>query len=165
MHTYPIFIESTPLDSAVAALYAGMAPRRPQKSSRTKKGRVSKTPPKLAYVKPPMDVTERDDTYLAHIAIPGVANKDDITVEYHQESNTVVISGSLPTLAGQREGDKCHIKELPSGNFRRVIDLPKHEDIDTSNISADYEHGILSLTIPKVPVRQPETVHKIKIRG
>ncbi|AAS53062.1 AER382Wp [Eremothecium gossypii ATCC 10895] len=165
MSSYPIFIGSELLGDARAALHAGMCARRLHKSPRTRKGKVSKTPPKVFCVKPPIDIVERDGTYLAHIANPGVANQDDIKVEYHEDRNTVIISGSLPVMAGQRQGDKCHIKELPSGNFCREIDFPEHEAIDASKISLDYEHGILSISIPKLPVRRAATVQKIKIRG
>lgn len=45
------------------------------------------------------------------------------------------------------QGERCLIRELPSGRFERDITLPT--GVDPQRASANFEYGLLTLTLPK----------------
>lgn len=97
--------------------------------------------PSTAYT-PRMDVVETDDAFFAHVDLPGVAPED---VSIDMEDDQVIIHGQRTETSS--DATKRHRSERSFGNFRRAIALPKNVDKDT--ITADYEHGVLSIAMPK----------------
>lgn len=104
---------------------------------------------------PSMDVSENDDTFVVHVDLPGV-NPDDVKIEMHE--GKLSISGSR-VVTSEESNDKFHRVERARGSFQRMLSLPK--DIDVEKIDAAYEHGVLTVTLPKVAKQQPT---KIQIR-
>ena len=52
--------------------------------------------------------------------------------------------------------DKVAIHERPQGTFTRQLFLG--EQLDTDRIAANYEHGVLTLTIPMAEQAKPRKV-------
>ncbi|GME98590.1 unnamed protein product [Ambrosiozyma monospora] len=52
---------------------------------------------------------------------------------------------------------------MSSGSFQRVFRLPK--SVDGKAISAQFENGVLSLSVPKVEEEKKNTLHRINIGG
>lgn len=104
---------------------------------------------------PTLDITESAEAYEVHIDLPGV-RPEDVKVEMHE--GKLVVSGSRKTSSEQK--DKAfHRMERVTGSFSRVISLPT--DVDAEKIDASYEHGVLTIMIPKAVKQQPK---KIEIR-
>ena len=92
---------------------------------------------------PELNVYETDKEFEITVALPGMS-KDDINIGF--ENNTITISGER-TLA-EEDGTKYHRIESRFGNFERSLPLPNV--IDEENISATYDNGVLTITVPKL---------------
>lgn len=91
-----------------------------------------------------LDVTEDDKAYIVKAEIPGV-NKEDIQVSI--EENRVSISAEVKQEKEKKEGKNVILSERYYGTQHRSFSLA--HDIDQANASAQYEDGVLKLTLPK----------------
>ncbi len=103
----------------------------------------------------PMDAYRRGDDFFVHLDLPGVNPESiDVTVE----------GGGLTVTAErrfeQKEGDEIVVSERPQGRFTRELRLGT--SIDSENIAARYEDGVLTLTLP---VAQQARPRKVEIKG
>ena len=108
---------------------------------------------------PALDVAERGDAYLVHAELPGV-NPDQVEVRFEQ--NVLTIRGSKPaSFDVSNDGEvRVFAAERVHGSFERSLRLP--EFVDADRIDANFENGLLTITIPKAQTAQPR---KIQIRG
>ena len=91
---------------------------------------------------PELNVFETDKEFEITLALPGMS-KDDINIGF--ENNTITISGECELT---EEGTKYHRIESKFGKFERSLPLPNV--IDEENISATYDNGVLTITVPKL---------------
>ncbi len=91
----------------------------------------------------PLDVSENEDAYIVKASIPGV-NPDDIDITL--VDNVLTIKAEIKEEKEVEEA-KYHLRERRFGVFSRSITLPAAVDAD--KVEAVYEHGVLTLTIPK----------------
>lgn len=108
---------------------------------------------------PALDVVERHDAYLIALEVPGV---DPSTIDISFEQNVLTVRGSKPMGFELNKDSELRVysAERVVGNFERSVRLP--EFVDGEKISAEFQHGVLFLTIPKVQAAQPR---KIAIKG
>ena len=98
------------------------------------------------------DIQELDEHYLLTIEMPGIA-KDDIKIEVKSDRLTVTASKKNLT----EEDHKSFLKrERSFGTFTRSFTLS--EMLDTEQIEASYEDGVLHLAIPKKAEVKPRFV-------
>ncbi|CAR29736.1 ZYRO0G15840p [Zygosaccharomyces rouxii] len=109
----------------------------------------------LASITPSMDIVDHEKNYELNIVLPGVA-KENINLEYHKQNNQIVVAGEVPSVVNEENKDKVRVKEVRTGNFKRVITLPKTSEIDVENIKASYTNGVLKLDVPKLEPTKPE---------
>ena len=104
---------------------------------------------------PALDVVERHDAYLIAVEVPGV---DPASIDVSFEQNVLTVRGSKPMgfeLAKNAEL-RVYSAERVVGNFERSVRLP--EFVDGENIAAEFVHGVLFLTIPKMKAAQPRKI-------
>jgi HSP20 family protein len=102
-------------------------------------GRGIETEPRIR-----MDVEEKDDAYVIKADIPGV-NKEDIKVDV--EGNTVTIAAECRRESGDDQQANLVRSERYYGRTYRTFSLP--QNVDDSRAVANYENGVLYLTLPK----------------
>ena len=107
---------------------------------------------------PALDVVERADAYLIAVEVPGV---DPSAIDVSFEQNVLTIRGSKPMGFGVGKDEELRVysAERVIGNFERSVRLPEY--VDGENIAAEFVHGVLFLTIPKMKTAQ---ARKIEIR-
>jgi len=93
---------------------------------------------------PELNVWETDKEFEITVALPGM-NKEDIDI--NMENGTLTISGERKA-EHEENGRRYHHVESRFGRFTRTLPLP--DIIDEENIKAQYENGVLSITIPKL---------------
>lgn len=100
---------------------------------------------------PPVDVIEDSTGITLRADLPGVP-KDGLKLQV--ESSTLTIEGevSIPML----ESMEATYIEVGLPRFRRVFTLSK--ELDTGKVSAELNHGVLSLRIPKAEHAQPRRI-------
>jgi HSP20 family protein len=100
----------------------------------------------------PIDVVETEKTVRVRASIPGVKPEDlQVTIQ----GNMLTISGESKAEE-EREGEQWHVREHRFGEFRRSVELPAAVDADATE--ARCEHGVLTLTLPKVQAAQPRRI-------
>lgn len=115
-------------------------------------------------ITPPVDLLEHDTNYELNVTVPGIRSKNSINVDYHRDSNQIEISGEVPPVVTEENRGKVKMQEVASGNFRRVLPLPKYPGVDADKIKADYSSGVLRVEIPKLaPTGPKEGVHRIEV--
>ncbi len=109
------------------------------------------TPRSDATLMPPVDVIEDSTGITLRADLPGVP-KDQLKLLV--EAGTLTIEGevSIPMA----EHMEATYAEIGVPRFRRVFTLSK--ELDTAKVSADFEHGVLSLRIPKAEHAQPRRI-------
>ena len=106
---------------------------------------------------PAVDVEETAEAFEIKAELPGFdENSVKITVDKH----VLHISGSVDESEKEKEGRKYLIKERRHESFERSFSLP--EGLDESAISAGFENGVLTVTLPKKPEEKPRKI-EVKI--
>jgi HSP20 family protein len=99
-----------------------------------------------------VDVYEDDKNVYAQMNLPGVSAED---IDIDVEDDFVRVSGARE----EREENKkknYYYQEIARGTFERSFRLPaKIKAIDTT---ADFEDGVLTITMPKSAERQPQKI-------
>lgn len=92
---------------------------------------------------PSVNIIERENDYKIDLAVPGM-DKKDFNIEV--ENDLLVITGERKEEKLE-EKDKVTKREFHYGSFKRSFTLP--ETADAEKISANYNNGVLSLSITK----------------
>ncbi len=103
---------------------------------------------------PAMDVAERGDAYTVHCELPGVSAEQ---VEVSFEQNILTIRGTKPAGFVANDGEvRVFAAERAYGTFERSVRLP--EFVDAGRISAKFEDGVLTVTVPKAEAAKPRKI-------
>src|SRR3954447_14630027 len=99
----------------------------------------------------PMDLYRLGDHYVVHADLPGI---DPGSVDVHVDNGTLTIRAER---SGRTEQDVQWLtNERFVGTFQRQLSLG--EGIDTEAISATYDNGVLSVTIPVAERAKPRRI-------
>lgn len=104
-----------------------------------------------------VDMYETEQEVVVEATVPGV----------EPEEIDVQVTGSTLTIRGERKGEKKEEKasyiyqERTFGSFSRSVTLPTEVDVDKA--TAEFEHGVLTLTLPKSEAVKPKSI-KIKTK-
>ncbi len=101
---------------------------------------------------PPVDILEEPDAIRIMAEVPGVKPEN---VKISLENNFLTIHGSKEQIAEERT-ERVHRYERTYGAFERSFTLPA--TVDATAIKATYEHGVLTVTLPKVEKAKPRQI-------
>ncbi len=103
-------------------------------------------------------VNTREGKYAYHIEadLPGV-KKEDISVD--TKDNILTISGERKHKEEVKKDDYYKI-ESDYGKFQRSFTLP--EGVDSENIQASCDNGVLEVTIPKLAIEDKKKKIEVK---
>jgi HSP20 family protein len=98
---------------------------------------------------PPVDVAEDSDGYFIDVEIPGY-DKTDIDLKIESYSITIQTSDAFNNnVKESKSGTEYLINETNLNKiFKRTFYLPN--DIDESQIKAEFSNGVLGIRIPKL---------------
>jgi HSP20 family protein len=100
----------------------------------------------------PLDVTTSADELVVEAALPGIKPED---VEITVENGTLSISGKTAEERRAEEGSYL-VQEIRRGTFSRSVTLPN--GLEPDKATATFEHGILTLRIPKAEQVKPRQI-------
>lgn len=103
----------------------------------------------------PVDLYKSGDHYVLLADLPGV---DPGSVDVSVDNGTLTLTAERS--ARSDEGVQWLTSERFSGRFRRQLTLG--EGIDTEHISASYDNGVLSVTIPVAERARPRKVEIVQ---
>jgi HSP20 family protein len=99
----------------------------------------------------PMDLYRAGDHYVLHADLPGV---DPGSVDVNVDNGTLTIKAERTSRSD--ESVQWIASERFSGSYMRQLSLG--DGIDTNGISATYENGVLTVTIPISEVAKPRRI-------
>lgn len=102
---------------------------------------------------PLINVAEDGDAVYVEALAPGI---DPEKLEINVLRNQLTISGEKVVANGSVGKENYHRSERAGGRFTRGMTLPAQVDAD--RVSADYEAGILRLTLPKAEEAKPRKI-------
>lgn len=94
---------------------------------------------------PSVNIEETAEALFLTAELPGVRKED---VELEVENNILTLRGEK-TDTRRENTDRYHLFERSSGSFQRSFTLPR--TVVTDGIDAEYENGVLHVTLPKAP--------------
>jgi HSP20 family protein len=98
----------------------------------------------------PMDAWREGDTFLVEFDLPGVRPE---TLDIDVEQNVLTVKAERPAPEGERE---VLAAERPTGLFSRQLVLGENVDLD--HVKADYDAGVLRLSIPMAAKAKPRKI-------
>jgi HSP20 family protein len=103
---------------------------------------------------PAINVGRTDHSLEIYAFAPGL---DPATIDLEVERDVLTLTGERKSaLPGKDDKTNVHIQERFSGRFRRVITLP--EDADAESVSANYQDGVLHVTMQRQAAMQPRHI-------
>ncbi len=101
---------------------------------------------------PPVDIYEDEHQVVLKLEIPGM-QKEDLDIQV--ENNTLAVRGERKFEKDEKE-ENFHRVERRYGSFYRAFTLPT--TVDPNRIKADYENGVLRLTLEKRAESKPKQI-------
>jgi HSP20 family protein len=101
---------------------------------------------------PSVDMYQTESDVIVKASLPGM-KADDIQIS---------VVGDVLTLRGTIATDEevkdttYHIRERRSGSFSRSVPLPS--PVQSEKAKAEFENGVLTLTMPKAEEMRPKTI-------
>jgi len=94
---------------------------------------------------PAVNVKETEDAFMVEVAAPG-KKKDDFEVELN--NNLLTISSEVEEeRESEDKKEKFTRREFSYRAFKHSFSLP--DSVDSAKIAANYEDGVLKITLPK----------------
>jgi len=101
---------------------------------------------------PAVDIFETENSIVLKAELPGVDPKD---VEVRVEDNTLYLKGERK-FENETKEENYHRIERSYGSFARSFVLPN--SMDAEKVAAEYQDGLLTLTLPKREEAKPKTI-------
>ena len=101
---------------------------------------------------PPVDVYEDEHDVVLKMEVPGIEQKD---IDIRLENNILSVRGERKFEKEEKEENFQRV-ERRYGSFARAFTLPS--SVDTENVKADYENGILKISLAKRAEAKPKQI-------
>jgi HSP20 family protein len=101
---------------------------------------------------PAVDVYEDEHKVTLKIEVPGIEEKD---IDVRVENNTLTVHGERKIEKEEKEENYRRV-ERQYGSFTRTFNLP--QTVDTENVSANYDKGVLKIALPKKAEAKPKQI-------
>jgi HSP20 family protein len=100
----------------------------------------------------PLDVYQTDENVIVKATVPGIKAED---IQISITGDTLTIRGEA-NEEKEEEGAEYYLRERRSSKFARSITLPT--SINADSAKAEFEDGVLLLTLPKIEEVKPKTI-------
>jgi len=101
---------------------------------------------------PAIDMYQTDNDVVVKAALPGFKAVD---VQINVTGDVLTIRGQMK-YEDEHKDKAWHLREQHWGSFERSISLPT--DVVSEKAQADFDHGILTITLPKAEEVKPKTI-------
>ncbi len=109
----------------------------------------------------PLDLVENANGYVVHASLPGFKPDE---VQVHVTGDTLTIRGEHREEPQTNEQNQQYLmRERHMATVYRSITLPA--PIDADKAQASYEHGVLTLTLPRAQSAQPKQIPISGLQG
>ena len=96
----------------------------------------------------PLDVVMKGDDFTVYASLAGVEPED---IQVSIDDGVLTIKGQTKADDGGQDADYL-MRERREGAFYRALRLP--DSLDTDKVHTHYEHGVLSITCPRLEAKK-----------
>jgi HSP20 family protein len=100
----------------------------------------------------PLEVYQTPEAVVVKALAPGIA-PDNLDITF--ERGVLTLHGSMPAPKVEQNW-RWYVREIGYGEFTRAISLPI--EVDAEHAQATFEHGVLTLTLPKAQTAKPRQI-------
>lgn len=104
-----------------------------------------------SWLDPAVDMYEKDEQVVVKATLPGIKSED---IDVKIVGNTLTIKGEIAHEDEKQERSYIR-RERRYGSFCRVLSIP---DVNTDQVTAEFENGVLTLTMPKPESIKPRVI-------
>jgi HSP20 family protein len=101
---------------------------------------------------PAVDIMETENELVLKADVPGVELKD---IDIQLENGTLTVKGERK-FEKEEKGKGFHRMERSYGSFVRYFTVP--ETVDAEHVKADYQAGVLTISLPKKEIAKPKAI-------
>ena len=116
--------------------------------------RVSFLPGIAARSYPLLNLSEDKDNVYVEALAPGV---DPESLDIALQQDTLRIAGEKQAISEDVKLEAFHRNERSAGKFVRTVTL--NTAVDADKVAADYQNGLLLVTLPKAEVAKPKQIN------
>lgn len=110
--------------------------------------------PAIPSKQPAVDVLEHDAAFLVQLDMPGASND---TIDLRFEHGHLTIQAEVEGAKDERNDRRqALVREFRPVAYRRAFKIGENVDVDA--ITAEYEQGVLTITLPKTGKARPRTI-------
>jgi HSP20 family protein len=102
---------------------------------------------------PAVDIKENDSEVRLELELAGLKPSE---VEIMAENGVLTVRGEKRSERKEGDESRYQVVERSYGTFMRTFQLP--QGVDEDQIKADFEHGVLTIHIPKAALPQPKRI-------
>ena len=106
---------------------------------------------------PKIDISEDEKNFYLDMEIPGI-NKEDLKVTLTE--NRIIVKGERKNSHLENSGRKIISMERIFGKFTKTFTV--NSDIERDSLKANYNNGVLSISIGKLIPEEKERIIEIK---
>jgi len=107
---------------------------------------------------PAVDILETENELVLKADVPGVEMKD---IDIRMENGTLTIKGERKFEKEERNKG-FHRLERSYGSFVRYFTVP--DSVDPEKVKAEYNNGVLTVTLPKKEIAKPRAI-KVQVNN
>jgi HSP20 family protein len=96
----------------------------------------------------PLDVVKKGDDFTIYASLAGIEPED---IQVSIDDRVLTIKGQTKADDGGQDADYL-MRERRAGAFYRALRLP--DSLDTDKAHTSYEHGVLSITFPRLEAKK-----------
>jgi len=101
---------------------------------------------------PAIDMYQTSDEVVVKAALPGLKPED---VQISVTADVLTLRGEVKEEKEEKDAT-YHVREQRYGSFERAVMLPT--DVQTEKARAEFENGILTITLPKAEAVRPKNI-------
>ena len=116
--------------------------------------------PKANATAPAINVKETDKAYIVELAAPGMT-KEDFNVHINDEGNLIIKMEKKNETKEEDKSARYLRREFSYTKYEQTLILP--DDVQKNDIAARVEHGVLTISLPKVVEEKVKVSRQIEI--
>jgi len=116
--------------------------------------------PKANATAPAINVKETDKAYIVELAAPGMT-KEDFNVHINDEGNLIIKMEKKNETKEEDKSARYLRREFSYTKYEQTLILP--DDVQKNDIAAKVEHGVLTISLPKVVEEKVKVSRQIEI--
>lgn len=107
---------------------------------------------------PAINVIESEKSYKVELAAPGMM-KEDFSIRIDEDNNLVISMEKKTEKKEEKKEDRYLRREFSYTKFQQTMILP--DNVDKDKISAQVEHGVLTIELPKISEEEAKKAERL----